>query len=258
MRTIRRFDDFPTVPGTHQPEFMAHLESCSIVKGGIPAGTAADPLHKHPFDQFYFVLSGTVGVQLGADKIRAEPNTLVRIPTGVAHFAYNDGVDEVVQLEILLPTPVPATKGKLVPIMELCDELGDAPPPNCVRPLEASGWISPVAGRGLETQVLASRELGSEHGMIAVTRMSQATPEPGGYRIHRFDELYFVLDGVLTVDVAGERHRAERYDLVVIPAGVPYRAWNSGPGLEQHLTVVTPQPLETDPAAWSHAVSFSL
>jgi quercetin dioxygenase-like cupin family protein len=167
MRAIRRFDEFPTEPGTHQPEFMAHLESCSVVKGGIPPGTAADPLHKHPFDQFYFVLSGAVGVQLGSQIVRAEPNTLVRIPAGVAHFAYNDGVDEVVQLEILLPTPVPATKGKLVPIMELCDQLGDAPPPNCVRPVEEANWISP-AGPGLESQVLASRESGSEHGMIAV------------------------------------------------------------------------------------------
>jgi mannose-6-phosphate isomerase-like protein (cupin superfamily) len=63
---------------------------------------------------------------------------------------------------------------------------------------------------------------------------------------------------MLTVDVAGEVNEAHRNDLVVVPAGVPYRVWNSGPAPEQHLTVVTPQPREKDPAAWSQPVDFGL
>src|SRR5882757_916932 len=124
MRVLRKFDDIPTAPGTHSPEFMAHLENGAVVKGGIPAGTVADPLHKHRFDQFYFVLDGAVDVQLGADKVQAQADTLVRIPAGLPHYALNEGTEDAVQIEILLPAPVPASGGKLIPIKELCTDVG--------------------------------------------------------------------------------------------------------------------------------------
>ena len=256
MRVLRRFDDIPTEPGTHSPEFMAHLENCAVVKGGIPAGTVADPLHKHRFDQFYFVLSGATDVQLGTDKVRAQADSLVRIPAGLPHYALNEGVDDVVQIEILLPAPVPASGGQLIPIKELCTDLQGPPPQNCLTPVQPDGWFSVPGGR-LEVQVLANRATGSEHGMISVTRVAPCHT-PAGYSLHPFDEFYFVLEGALTVDVAGEVHTATRHDLVVVPAGAPYRAWNAEDRPERHLTIVTPEPPASVPLSeWSIPVEFA-
>jgi mannose-6-phosphate isomerase-like protein (cupin superfamily) len=256
MRYLRRFADFPSEPGKHQPEFMAHLESCSIVKGGIPAGSVADPLHRHPFDQFYYVLSGTAGVQLGPQRIAAGPDTLVRIPARQPHFAYNDGSDEVVQLEILLPTPVPATKGKMVAIRELCDDPGEDAPQNCVGAPTEDGWVG-LGESGPRFQVLANRASGSEHGMVSLTRLAPQPDEPPVYRVHSFDELWFVLEGTLTVDIAGEKIAAQRHDLVIIPGGVPYRVWNAETTQERHLTVVTPEPNGIPLQRWSPPVEFA-
>jgi mannose-6-phosphate isomerase-like protein (cupin superfamily) len=254
MKTVRRAADFPRTPGEHRPEFMAHLENCSVVKSGIPVGAAADPPHRHPFDQFYFVLEGHTTVQLGTDRLTAAASTLVRIPEGVTHFAGNYGTEEVLQVEILLPTPIPATGGRLIPIMELNDELGGPPPAGCLRAVTESGWrqVAPT----VRTQPLASRATGSPHGMIAVTELT-ACPEPAQYRIHPFDELYFVLSGELNVDVGGERQVAGAHDLVVVPAGVPYRVWNAGGKPERHLTILTPEPVDPTLAAWTTEVSFT-
>jgi mannose-6-phosphate isomerase-like protein (cupin superfamily) len=257
MRYLRRFADFPVEAGKHQPQFMAHMESCSIIKGGIPAGAVADPLHRHPVDQFYYVLSGTVGVQMGPEKISAGPDTLVRIPAGQAHFAYNDGESEVVQLEIALPTPLPAIKGKLVPIMELCDAPGGPPPDDCVKAATEDAWIA-MGDSGLQIQLLANRATGSAHGTVSLTRMGQSQPEPETYRIHPFDEFWFVLDGTLTADIAGRKVIAHQHDLLIIPAGVPYRAWNADPIPERHLTVLTPEPIDLPLAQWSVPVGFTL
>jgi mannose-6-phosphate isomerase-like protein (cupin superfamily) len=256
MRVLRRFDDIPTTPGTHSPEFMAHLENCAVVKSGIPAGTAADPLHTHRFDQFYFILAGTSNVRLGSETVLAQPETLVRIPAGLPHFVLNTGVEEVIQIEIGLPAPVPASGGELIPIKELTDEIGGPPPPNCVMPVQPEGWFN-IPDSPLEVQLLANRSTGSEHGMISLTRMAPSAA-PVGYRLHPFDEFYFVLDGSLTADVAGEIVIAERHDLVVVPARTPIRVWNAGDKSERHLTIVTPEPgPSVDLSQWSIPVEFA-
>ncbi|WP_428339858.1 cupin domain-containing protein [Mycobacterium sp.] len=256
MRVLRKFGDIPTKPGTHSPEFMAHLENCAMVKGGIPPVTVADPLHTHKFDQFYFVMSGVVDVQLGTDKVRAEPDTLVRIPAGLAHFALNEGVDPVVQMEILLPAPVPASGGELIPIKELCTENDEPPPPNCLTQVRADKWMSMPDGK-IELQILANRASGSEHGMISVTRVAPGT-EPTQYGVHPFDEFYFVLDGELTVDLSGEVFTGGRHDLIVVPARTPYRAWNAGEQPERHLTVVAPEPPSSmELSSWTVPVDFA-
>ncbi|ORW73692.1 cupin domain-containing protein [Mycobacterium saskatchewanense] len=253
---LRKFDDIPTEPGTHSPEFMAHLENCAVVKGGIPAGTVADPLHTHRFDQFYFILAGTVDVQLGSERLRAGSDTLVRIPAGVPHFALNNGPDEVVQIEILAPAPVPASGGQLIPIKQLVDELGGPPPPSCLKPLADNGWTE-IPDRPIAVQVLANRASGSRHAMIAVVRMASSV-EPAQYSIHPFDEYYFVLDGAMTVDVAGETFHAGRHDLVVVPARTPYRTWNAGDRPERHLTIAAPEPPPSlELSQWTVAVEFS-
>ena len=75
---------------------------------------------------------------------------------------------------------------------------------------------------------------------------ARVSPESPGtsWHIHRFDQLYWVLEGTLHVEVADSAHDVEPGHLVVLPAGVPHRNWNPGPGVERHLAFLVPAPTD--------------
>ena len=257
MSYLRRFADYPREVGKHTPEFIARLESCSVVKGDVPIGVAADPLHKHPMDQFYYVLEGELGVQLGSERITAMPDTLIRVPADTPHYAFNDGDIEVNQVELVVPSPPPAKAGEMLKLVELVDETGESAPEGCVKPVAEDGWKQLAAG--MESQLLANKATGSQDALVAAVRQQPAPDgfEPG-YHLHEFDELLFVLEGSLVVDVAGERYNPGKHELVVMPARVPHRAWNAGPGVERHITVLAAHPSSPNMADWTVNVDFSI
>lgn len=56
-----------------------------------PPGTFV-PLHIHPTqDEFIYVLEGQLDLQLGEEKVKADPGDLVRMPQGIPHAYYNNG-----------------------------------------------------------------------------------------------------------------------------------------------------------------------
>ncbi len=70
----------------------------------VPQGTRADP-HIHAFDQFYFVLSGTLSAEVGVSPLEAPANSLVVFPAGTVHTTWNAGSEPVIALTILTPHP---------------------------------------------------------------------------------------------------------------------------------------------------------
>lgn len=80
------------------------LDSCSvtIIKtpagGGSPAG-----LHTHTVDQIFYVLSGTMNVEIEGTAYVAEPGTLVVFPAQVPHRNWNAGSEPTVHLAIAAP-----------------------------------------------------------------------------------------------------------------------------------------------------------
>jgi mannose-6-phosphate isomerase-like protein (cupin superfamily) len=82
-------------------------DSCSIkvVKtppgGGSPAG-----LHTHEVDQIFYVLSGTMNVEIQGITYVAGAGTLVVFPARVPHRNWNAGQEETVHLSIVVP-PAP-------------------------------------------------------------------------------------------------------------------------------------------------------
>jgi quercetin dioxygenase-like cupin family protein len=70
------------------------------------------------------------------------------------------------------------------------------------------------------------------------------TCEPGqGPRLHRhpYDETFVVEAGNLTFQLGDELHRAEPGDVVVVPARVPHKFTNDGPG-ESRLVCIHANP----------------
>jgi len=76
-----------------------------IYLGGLPAGAAGPSLHTHVFDQFYLVLDGLLGVQIGLDEYTVGPRHIVILPAGVPHRQWNAGEDPERHLAILTPPP---------------------------------------------------------------------------------------------------------------------------------------------------------
>jgi quercetin dioxygenase-like cupin family protein len=70
--------------------------------GGSPAG-----LHTHVVDQVFYVLAGTMSIEVGGDQREVRAGSLIVFPAGVPHRNWNEGVDETVHLAINAPTPDP-------------------------------------------------------------------------------------------------------------------------------------------------------
>ena len=82
--------------------------SCSInciktpAGGGSPAG-----LHIHAVDQIFYILSGTMSVEVEGKEYEAGPGTLVVFPAGTPHRNWNGGTEPTVHLAINAPLPDP-------------------------------------------------------------------------------------------------------------------------------------------------------
>jgi mannose-6-phosphate isomerase-like protein (cupin superfamily) len=81
--------------------------SVSVIRtppgGGSPAG-----LHVHDVDQLFYVLSGTMSIEVAGRSMSAGPNSLVVFPAGVPHRNWNDGVESTVHIAFNAPLPDPA------------------------------------------------------------------------------------------------------------------------------------------------------
>lgn len=81
----------------HVTAYLAELEP----------GSAGPATHVHEFDQFYFVLEGTLQVTVGLAEHSVGPNSLVVIPAGVPHSQRN--ASDVIERHIALLAPEPVT-----------------------------------------------------------------------------------------------------------------------------------------------------
>ncbi len=70
--------------------------------GGSPAG-----LHTHAVDQIFYILSGTMSIEIEGQQHECPPGTLVVFPAGVPHRNWNGGTEPTVHLAFNTPLPDP-------------------------------------------------------------------------------------------------------------------------------------------------------
>ena len=84
------------------------VETCTInciktpAGGGSPAG-----MHVHEVDQIFYVLSGTMSLEIEGKQYEAGPGSLVIFPAGVPHRNWNAGSEPTVHLAFNTPLPNP-------------------------------------------------------------------------------------------------------------------------------------------------------
>jgi mannose-6-phosphate isomerase-like protein (cupin superfamily) len=111
--------------------------------------------------------------------------------------------------------------------------------PYMVKPLSEDDYEPALPGFSI--QRMLRRADSSEHMSLYVGQVDAGGAGPGTH-VHEFDQFYYVLDGTMSVEVGLHGYTATRHTLVVLPAGVPHRQWNDGPGPERHLTLIAPEP----------------
>ncbi len=77
-----------------------------IYEAETEIGGGGPSMHFHSFDQFYFVLEGSLSVQIGMKKMVAGPNSLVVLPAGILHTNINEGPTPGRHIAILVPEPL--------------------------------------------------------------------------------------------------------------------------------------------------------
>lgn len=63
----------------------------SLVENTVPAHWAGTPLHHHGFDEAWYVLDGTLTLQLGDEVLQAGPGSVTFAPRDTVHAVANHG-----------------------------------------------------------------------------------------------------------------------------------------------------------------------
>ena len=92
------------------------------------------------------------------------------------------------------------------------------------------------------TQSLVDTELGLQSCTINYIRTPAGGGSPAGLHTHVVDHVFYILSGVMSIEIAGEQYEVGPGATVVFPAGVPHRNWNAGSEPTVHLAINTPAP----------------
>jgi quercetin dioxygenase-like cupin family protein len=97
------------------------------------------------------------------------------------------------------------------------------------------------------SQKLIDRSSGSDASAVSYIRTPPGEGSPRGLHTHKWEQLFYVLEGRMMIEVDGYgEFEAGPGSLVVFPAGVPHRNWNAGDVATVHLSFNTPVPLPRD------------
>ncbi len=214
---------------------VASPESATVLAGFLGDG-GHPPLHTHDEDLFFVVLEGAATVRLGRDQHHAEAGEVIYIPAGLPHGSDNQSGAPEQHLEILIPGVRPGT-----PFLKPVRSADDVQLPAATAHVtSSSGPATDVTGH--ETRrVLADESTGARTAQV--TAVKRTGPEDGGTPASRDnDRLVVVTQGELTAEIAARPDAVPAQSVMVIPAGVPHRIWNSSSTPVRYLDLDVPAP----------------
>lgn len=234
MEYVRHFDPEALRRDRFDYQVLAETETCVIA--GCQAPGAGDGMgrHVHASDQIYFVLEGSMELELDGVEYHVEKNSIVFIPAGTPHSNHYVGPDRELHLDVIVPAP--ATYGVLSTPAAAQERGG--PGTGYVRPVDRQDMREVLPG--FRTLPLADRKTQSHHISFRLNEIDPGS-DPLPWHIHEFDQFYFVLEGQMQLEVAHKKYTVRPGDLTILPAGVPHRNWNEGPSLERHLALLAPE-----------------
>jgi len=100
--------------------------------------------------------------------------------------------------------------------------------------------LSAVDGR--VDQSLLDHDSGATSCAVSCIKTPPGGGSQAGLHTHVVDQLFYILSGTMSLEIAGQAYTAGPGTLVVFPAGVPHRNWNGGADATVHLAFNTPLP----------------
>jgi mannose-6-phosphate isomerase-like protein (cupin superfamily) len=203
-------------------------------------GAHGPALFTLPVEHYYVVLSGKMTVQIGTDTFTAEPMTGVIIPANVPHSVWNADAQPEAHLEAIAP----ATSRDL---------LAMAKPAQPSKVENAARYIRRIAvppakdlKPGLNGQLFTNRAMGSANTVHLDSTMAGS----GGpaTHVHRFEQVYFFVEGSTTIVYGADKRKASKNDIVILAPAVVHTNVNESGAPERHLTLLLPQPEDGAPA----------
>jgi quercetin dioxygenase-like cupin family protein len=83
-------------------------ETCQVTYIVTPPGSGSPAgLHVHEVDQAFYLLAGTMSIEVDGAEQSAGPGSLIVFPKGVPHRNWNAGNEPTVHLAINTPVPDP-------------------------------------------------------------------------------------------------------------------------------------------------------
>jgi mannose-6-phosphate isomerase-like protein (cupin superfamily) len=254
MQYVRQvdFDAFPK--DEFRSQFLADrstgLDSCVCIFTRVPPGRGTRiGRHTHQGDQLYYVVQGHMHANIGGQIQEADPGTLVYLPAGVPHWNWNEGSVDEMHFEFIVPGPsageelataVPDNhSGRAVPAVPLIRKADESQ-----FNLDEFSWVT-----------LADRASGVDTVSLGLFRVPPAGHAPR-LHVHRFDQIYFVLRGTMSLRIGFDEYEAPANSLVILPAGMPHTNWNAGSEVVYFLNCRTPEPASDSAEPWDIAVQF--
>ena len=99
------------------------------------------------------------------------------------------------------------------------------------------------------THALLDHDSGATTCSVNCIKTPPGDGSPAGMHTHVVDQLFYILDGTMSLEIEGQPYTAGPGTLVVFPAGVPHRNWNGGAEPTIHLAFNTPLPSPDEPFA---------
>jgi mannose-6-phosphate isomerase-like protein (cupin superfamily) len=227
---------------------LYHGEGCVIAALNVSPVAEGPQHHVHPHaDQIYYVAEGEITVDLDGDVYTMPKGSTAFIPAGLAHRNWNASSEATVLLEIAAPGPSPdfeAISSGSTPTRARNSELATSSVHDPTRPpfVVHGARVEPSGASGIARHWLVNRDGGARYASLYVATLPAGADSGPAQHTHGFDQFYYVLEGVLAIEVGLERHVAVAHNLVVLPAGVPHRIWNDDPEVERHCVILVPEP----------------
>jgi mannose-6-phosphate isomerase-like protein (cupin superfamily) len=215
-------------------------DNAYLIYTRMPAGSRGPALFTLPVEHYYVVLSGRMTVQIGSDTFVAGPMTGVVIPADTPHAVWNAATEPEAHLEVIAPAPS----------RDLLSMLKPAQPRKVENAAKSIRTITVTPAKdlkpGLNGAAFTNRDLGSPNQV----RLDSTLPGSGGpaTHVHRFEQVYFMVEGATTILYGADRFKASKNDIVILNPGVVHTNVNDSGMPERHLTLLLPQNADGGPA----------
>ena len=110
-----------------------------------------------------------------------------------------------------------------------------------LRSIDFESLAAAPAGERI-TQWLVDQSSAARSCTISFIRTPAGSGSPAGLHTHAVDQLFYIISGTMSIEIAGQTSEAPAGTVVVFPAGVPHRNWNAGKEATTHLAINIPAP----------------